>query len=238
MIALHGFTQTSYSWGPFGCLLSQDHELVLVDAPFHGLSCDLDVSFEESADLLCETGGPAHYLGYSMGGRITLYAAIAHPEYFKSLVLISASPGIADGEHRKMRARSDLELANSIVSTPEFVGNWLSGEMFSTLTPDLEDLEHRYANPPTGLRKSLILHGVGSQVSLWERLDELSMPVLLLAGATDHKFMAISNEMAEAIGPNAKVEIVRRAGHATHLEQPDITSQLVKKFLSSLESQS
>ena len=54
-----------------------------------------------------------HLLGYSMGGRVALAAAIAHPERIASLILESASPGLADAAERQARIASDNGLAES-----------------------------------------------------------------------------------------------------------------------------
>ena len=41
-----------------------------------------------------------HLLGYSMGGRLALAAAIEHQDRIASLILESASPGLADAAER------------------------------------------------------------------------------------------------------------------------------------------
>jgi 2-succinyl-6-hydroxy-2,4-cyclohexadiene-1-carboxylate synthase len=46
------------------------------------------------------------------------------------------------------------------------------------------------------------------------------MPVLLVVGSRDDKYVDIAVRMEAAI-PNARVEIIEGAGHACHLEQPD-----------------
>jgi len=55
------------------------------------------------------------------------------------------------------------------------------------------------------------------------------MPVLLIAGELDTKYVGIAQRMAEVI-PDARVEIVPGAGHACHLEQPEHVAQLLASF--------
>jgi pimeloyl-ACP methyl ester carboxylesterase len=57
--------------------------------------------------------------------------------------------------------------------------------------------------------------------------------VLLVAGERDAKFAGIAREMAAAIGPAARVELVPGAGHAVHLERPAAAAALVEEFLAS-----
>ena len=51
-------------------------------------------------------------------------------------------------------------------------------------------LDDRRRNTVGGLASSLRLAGTGAQEPLWDRLGELPMPVLLVAGALDTRFVA------------------------------------------------
>jgi pimeloyl-ACP methyl ester carboxylesterase len=57
------------------------------------------------------------------------------------------------------------------------------------------------------------------------------MPVLLVAGELDAKFAVKATRLAEAIGPNASVELVPEAGHAVPFERPQAFAGLVATFL-------
>jgi pimeloyl-ACP methyl ester carboxylesterase len=80
--------------------------------------------------------------------------------------------------------------------------------------------EHRLASTARGLAGSLRGMGTGVMPPLWDRLPELDVPTLLLAGALDDKFCAIARSMAGLL-PDARLEIVPSSGHAVHLERPD-----------------
>ena len=54
---------------------------------------------------------------------------------------------------------------------------------------------------------------------LWDRLVELRMPVAVLAGERDAKFVALGRRLAQAL-PLATLTIVAGAGHALPLEAP------------------
>ncbi len=51
-------------------------------------------------DVGAAAAGPFALAGYSMGGRIALHAALALGDRVQRLVLIGASPGIADAGER------------------------------------------------------------------------------------------------------------------------------------------
>jgi 2-succinyl-6-hydroxy-2,4-cyclohexadiene-1-carboxylate synthase len=92
--------------------------------------------------------------------------------------------------------------------------------------------EQRLCNSAAGLANSLRGVGTGAQPSLWQRLGELRLPVLLVAGALDAKFARIAAEMAEHL-PGARLRVVPDAGHAVHFERPDAFDALVIAFCSS-----
>jgi len=77
----------------------------------------------------------------------------------------------------------------------------------------------------------LRLAGAGAQEPLWDRLGELAMPVLLIVGSLDDKYVAIARQMAGAIGTNATVREVVGAGHSAQLESPAATAHLVNDWL-------
>jgi pimeloyl-ACP methyl ester carboxylesterase len=57
------------------------------------------------------------------------------------------------------------------------------------------------------------------------------MPVLVMAGEHDEKFGAIGRRMVQAMGENATFVPVPGAGHAAHLEQPEVFVELLRAWL-------
>jgi 2-succinyl-6-hydroxy-2,4-cyclohexadiene-1-carboxylate synthase len=222
IVLVHGFTQTGRSWDRIAARLAAGWEVVTVDAPGHGASATVRANLPEAAELLGTTGGPATYVGYSMGGRLCLHLALARPELVRRLVLVSATAGIEDPDERTARRRADEELAASIErdGLDAFLERWLALPLFATLPRDASGVKDRRRNTAEGLATSLRLTGTGTQEPLWDRLGELAMPVLLVAGALDAKYVALAERMAGRI-PRATVEVFEGAGHAVHLEQPD-----------------
>jgi 2-succinyl-6-hydroxy-2,4-cyclohexadiene-1-carboxylate synthase len=235
IVLAHGFTQSGACWGRMPAMLADDFEIVLVDAPGHGGSSAVTAALPESGALVGDVGGTATYLGYSMGGRMLLHLALARPAMVERLILIGATPGIEDDEERAARRVADERLADRIrrIGVERFVEEWLAQPMFTTLPHDEECLAARRNNTADGLAASLRSCGTGAQRPLWDRLAELSMPVLLLTGGRDTKFTAIAQRMAGLIGANASHLLVPDAGHAAHLEQPHATARALREWLGS-----
>jgi 2-succinyl-6-hydroxy-2,4-cyclohexadiene-1-carboxylate synthase len=225
LVLVHGFTQTRSSWARIASQMSTDHEVVMVDAPNHGGSTGTTSSgLGEAARLVTEEGGPGCYVGYSMGGRICLRAALDHPEAVQSLVLASTSAGIDDRAERAERRRADATLADRIETHPDlraWLAEWLAGPLFAHLGREEADLEARLGNTARGLATSLRTLGTGSMLPLWDRLAAIVVPTAVVVGERDAKFLAIGRRLASGIGANAVLRVVEGAGHSVPFEKPN-----------------
>lgn len=232
LVLAHGFTQNSRCWGDFGDRCARSFDARAVDLPGHGWSGHDNANLSQSGRLILDAGGPAHYLGYSMGGRMLLHAALQDTVgEIRSLILIGATAGIESAQERAVRKAEDDRRAARVLElgTPAFVNEWLQSPMFAGLTPDTSHQVKRYENAADGLAASLRNRGTGSQASLWEHLHLLRMPVLVIAGTTDQKFTAIGQRMVEMIGTNARFVNIE-GGHAVHLENPAVTAAVVASW--------
>ena len=85
-------------------------------------------------------------------------------------------------------------------------------------------------NTSAGLAASLRATGTGTQTPLWDRLDEIECPVLVLVGEHDAKFTGLGRRLVEGL-PRAELVVVPGAGHSVHLEQPDATVDAIAAWL-------
>ena len=231
---LHGFTQTGRSWGTVAAALTAlGHEVVTVDMPGHGGSGAVRADLPTSADLVTAACGRAVYVGYSMGGRVALHAALRAPELVRGLVLIGATAGIADEGERAVRQAADEILAADLErdGLDVFLTRWLASPLFATLADAAAGMDERRVNSVAGLAASLRLCGTGTQEPLWERLAAIVCPVAIIAGSFDDKFRALGQQLAASIGPNATFTSIGDAGHAAHLERPDAVVAAISELV-------
>jgi 2-succinyl-6-hydroxy-2,4-cyclohexadiene-1-carboxylate synthase len=232
-VLLHGFTQTRQSWRRTAAALGGRYRAVAPDLPGHGLAAERrPASFAACAAYVRALADePVVLAGYSMGGRIALYTALELPGAVHRLVLVGASPGIADAVEREERRRADLALAERIeaIGIAAFAQEWGAQELFAGQDARVAAAAHadRLRNTPQGLAAALRGLGTGVMPPLWDRLGELAMPVTLVVGERDAKFRAIAGRMAPAI-PDCRVEVVDGAGHAAQLEQPEIVAAAIR----------
>lgn len=232
VVLVHGFTQTAAVWSVLDPWLD-GLEVVAVDAPGHGGSAAVACDLDDGAARLGRAGGRAVYVGYSMGGRLALHLALAEPSLVDALVLVGASPGIEDDTDRAERHAEDERRARRLesIGVDAFLEEWLRLPLFATLPSERARVEDRRVNTVAGLASSLRLAGAGAQRSRWGELSQLTMPVLYVAGEHDAAYRSIGERVVAAIGARARLEVVPGAGHAVHLERPEVVGPLVRRFV-------
>jgi 2-succinyl-6-hydroxy-2,4-cyclohexadiene-1-carboxylate synthase len=216
LLLLHGFTQTGAAWDGVARELAGRYRLL---APDLGTG-----PWEAELDRLTTLAPPRFALaGYSMGGRLALALALRAPERVTRLVLVSASPGLADSAERAARREADAALADRIeaIGTEAFAREWAAQPLFADQPPEVAAAAHADRLRRSAAEHAAQLRGLGTGVMppLWERLGELAMPVVLVAGERDAKYVEIAERMRERL-PAAKLVVVPGAGHAVALEAP------------------
>lgn len=243
VLLLHGFTGSSANWQAHIDVFASELRVLAVDLPGHGATDappELERYYMETVagDLIALLDTLAiskvHLSGYSMGGRLALYTAIHYPERVQSLILESASPGLETDAERLARVRSDEALARKIEQqgVAAFIREWEQLPLFATQSELMKQQLHelRLQNRAEGLANSLRGMGTGVQPSLWGKLPELRLPVLLLAGALDTKFTGIARKM-QTLLPHAELQVVPDVGHTIHLENPTYFDLAVLEFV-------
>ena len=170
-------------------------------------------------------------VGYSMGGRLALHAALEEPDRWPALVLVGARAGVDDAEER---ARSDAELADWIEghSIEEVVARWEGSPVFASQSKELRAAQRpgRLSHDPAGLADDLRRFGQGVMPPVWDRLGELELPVLLLTGDLDEPYVTAARRMA-GLMPRADWRTVPGCGHAPQLEDPASVAAALGEFL-------
>lgn len=246
LLLLHGFTGNRTAFDHLRPWLSSAVRAVAVDLPGHGQTPlpkhKGREGFIETVDALVELVdklgvSSVDLLGYSMGARIGLGAALRRPERFGRLILESGSPGLRRRMERAERRESDGRLVSLIrlQGVEAFLERWESQPMFETLQrlpPDrLEALRARRKScTADGLMGALECLGLGFQPSYWQELHRQRLPTLLLTGALDTKFTEIARKMATEL-PVVWSRAFPDCGHAPHLEAPEEYAREVLSFL-------
>ncbi|MBD2298239.1 2-succinyl-6-hydroxy-2,4-cyclohexadiene-1-carboxylate synthase [Nostoc sp. FACHB-190] len=248
IIFLHGFIGQLDEFDEVIQLLGTEFSYLTVDLPGHGKTQvfgeDKYYNIEQTAqaliNLLDELHIPKCFLvGYSMGGRLALYLTLYFPERFDKVILESASPGLVTEQERIERIKKDEQIARKLLRCVsksefrEFLLNWYNQPIFGSIKnhPGFDRmLASRLQNQPLELAKSLRIMGTGSQLSLWHKLKDNTVPLLLLVGHNDDKFININIQMS-GICPVAQLKIISNSAHNIHLENTPEFVQYIQDFL-------
>lgn len=247
---LHGLMGSRQSWAPVRDGLRALGATVALELIGHGRSPAPDDPQAYRMDACLDqleaawrglALPPAWWVGYSMGGRVALQLAVRRPHLVAGLVLESATPGLEGETARAERqtadeARAEALLANGVEA---FVDDWLAGPLFAGLArlpaPRREAQRAlRLKNSAAGLAGSLRGMGTGAMEPVWQRLGEVEVPVLVMAGEKDGKYCAIARRMAEAL-PRASLTILPGVGHTLHAEAPAAYLAALGEFFGGVE---
>lgn len=244
VVFLHGFLGQAMDWLPVMSAMADQYACIALDLPGHGASVGLapsgytgDGATRRILRTLDTLGihRPA-LVGYSMGGRLALSLALQAPDRWRVLVLESASAGVEDTAARAARRVWEEAWAERLIAEPlpQVLRDWYAQPLFASLqrTPARLDalMAARAASSPSELARALRGLGVGTQPAMRHALPGLALPLLLLAGAEDARYLVITMEMRD-LCPRAQRVIVPGAGHNVHLEQPAAFVETLQTYL-------
>jgi len=225
VLFIPGFMQRGDAWRPVAELLPERYPSRLLDHAEHSFEGRLREIAAAGADVL---------VGYSLGGRLALRAALRSPESFTGLVLVGSTAGIEEGPLRGVRAEADEKLASWMEAMPieDIVSLWERQPLFADQSDALveEQRPGRLSQDPRSLALLLRTAGQGALDPVWHELHALDLPLLAIAGARDDGYSAAVKRIA-SVAPNARAAIVEDAGHAAHLQRPDEVARLISEFL-------
>jgi 2-succinyl-6-hydroxy-2,4-cyclohexadiene-1-carboxylate synthase len=233
IVLLHGFAGTGTAWDAVRARLDgKRYRALAPDLPGHGAASGIrPITFATSVEHVVATAPERFALcGYSMGGRVALHVALSCPERIERLILVSTTAGIVDAGEREARRASDEELAARTErgTIAEFADTWAAQPLFAGTPSDAaaawrEDL---LRNDAVALAAVLRGIGTGSMKPLWGRLGELAMPVTVVVGERDEKFLAIGRRLAAAVA-RGDLAVVPGAGHGIPREAPEALAELL-----------
>ena len=244
IVFLHGFLGAGSDWGEIAAPLAEDYFCVCPDLPGHGANITRDFDAQLSIPQLAlelralcaalSLSAPI-VVGYSLGGRVALAAAVRHPEIMQALMLESTSAGLDTEAERQARAATDdaraaVLLADGIAA---FMRTWYAAPLFESLQMRPQLLAKlqaaRMCNDARWMSKVVSELSPGRAASVWAELPSVRLRTLLLAGALDVRYTESAQRMCAAM-PNAICTVVADAGHNVHLEQPTAYIQALRDY--------
>ena len=245
LLFLHGFTGSAKSWDKIRNKLK--YPSLAIDIPGHGKNYFKDLSNSYTFDnwnedflsiINHQKSKKINLCGYSMGGRLAISFAVAHPERIESLILVSTTAGIKNNSKKKLRLNENLELSFRILKDyPEFITYWENLDFFSIQKSRNRNgfkiqREIRLSQNPQQLSFALQNLGTGNMPNYWDKISKFNFPVLIICGDKDSKYCEISKDLKSNI-LNSHLEIIQNSGHAPHIDQQLMFTKIIQKFIKS-----
>jgi 2-succinyl-6-hydroxy-2,4-cyclohexadiene-1-carboxylate synthase len=223
VVFVPGFMQRGHSWDEVARRVGERYPTVC-----------LDFASPSQAELYGAAPAGSVVVGYSMGGRLLLHAAVAQPERFSAIAVVGATAGIEDEDERRARREADLELAAwmETASIEEVVDRWEALPVFEGQSPELVEAQRsgRLSHDPRELATLLRTAGQGASPAIWDRIGKLPMPLLAIAGERDERYVDAAHRLA-SLAPAGASSVIAGAGHAAHLERPGLVAAELVRFL-------
>jgi proline iminopeptidase len=232
--------------------LADQFTLVFYDHRCNGRSVGAEVTTMTMENLTADADALRQVLGFekwavlgqSFGGNVALEFALRYPQSLSHLLLLDTG---GDSRWPQENAPKVLEQRGFPPETVALFSRFINGQIEpKEFKPSLMKLGDAY-NPYTGLRQLPHMLIMGLQVKLrpealifyashskgWavmDRLGEIQVPTLVMAGRDDFQFPPEHQEELAAGIPNARMELIDRAGHNPQDEQTAEVIRLIRSF--------
>jgi len=236
VLALHGF-----AGGPetFDDLRANGARWLCPSLAGHGPRPDTSASdFVAEVDRLAawtrqQVDGPVRLLGYSMGARVALGLCARHSLLFTDAVLVSVHPGLRElqqGRERQLWEGRWVHLLET-EGLAAFLQHWEELPLFATQRDvDPARLERqrrmRQSHGAEGLARALRVLGTGVMPDLWPALRQIQIPVRLVVGELDTKFVEVGRGAVEQLS-RGRLDVIEATGHNVLLERPEAIRRLL-----------
>ncbi|MBE6512054.1 MAG: alpha/beta hydrolase [Methanobrevibacter olleyae] len=219
IVFVHGLSDNLAYWKPLSENLKNDYQTLIYDLRGHGESSDddsettIDLYQEDLYQLLNSLNiENAVFVGLSLGGNVILNLAVNHPEMVEGLIVMSSFP-----EHDEKLKRIFDDFDNAIdQGFVEFFDTILPYTLTDDLLEEykelLESVKHEAAKTANieGIKKGI---KAGYGFNLTDRLNEINVPTLIIAGKEDTlTSLDIQEKIHENI-ENSEMIIIEKTKH-------------------------
>ena len=241
LLLIGGLGTTSHIWHRSRSVFSKSHRTIALDNRGVGRSdvplgvYSIELMASDAIAVLDAAGvEDAHVFGVSMGGMIAQELSLQHPKRVRSLILgCTTACGAPVGPHAVQPEPEALEMLMRQGMTPEESIEAFVPLLYHPATPRErigEDNLIRKKWYPTGRGYIGQLQGI-SGWDAYDRLIQLTVPTLVIHGASDRLIPAANAHIVAKRIRGAKLVVIPDASHVFWTDQPDATHQATLQFL-------
>ena len=239
-IILHGFLGMGDNWKSLGNRWAEEgYEVHLLDQRNHGRSFHSEAfSYKVLAqDVLeyCQARGLEDIvlLGHSMGGKVAMEFAVAHPDRVSKLIVADIGPKAYPPHHQDiLKALSELDFSQiaSRGQAEEVLSQYIADE--GTRLFLLKNL-YRKKKDQFALRINLpvLSDNIGEIGKALPEGSVFNGETLFLAGEKSDYIEETDSVLIKKHFPRAEISTIPNAGHWLHAENPEVFFERCEEFL-------
>lgn len=241
IVFAHGLLWSGHMFDHQVNALKDRYRCITFDFRGHGQSevtaigYDMDTLSEDASTLIEALGcAPCHFLGLSLGGIVGMRLALRRPDLIKSLMLLATS---ADPEPEEnigpYRLLNFIARWIGLKLVADRVMRIMFGEKFlndPVRAKEKEEWRERLlANHRLGVTRAV--KGVMYRMGVYEQLDKITMPTLIIVGDQDVGTVPAKAERIHARIRGSRLVVVPGAGHTPTVEEPEAVNAALNEFL-------
>ena len=238
VIILHGLFGFSDNWQTIAKSLADQHLVITPDLRNHGRSPHVPGhSYPEMADDL-KTFMDEHWVfssalvGHSMGGKVAMQLALAHPDHVERLMVVDIGPGRAEDKHSSIfKALLDMDLSK--MKTRQDAESYLSDKIADAGTRQflLKNITRESDGTYTWKMNLPVLWKHYTDVLAAVSGEPYTKPALFVRGSRSDYIKDKDIPLIKTLFPNAQVVTIEGAGHWVHADKPNELLAVLKDFL-------
>jgi pimeloyl-ACP methyl ester carboxylesterase len=241
LLFVHGLGSSGRDWAEQVDYFADDYRVLRVDLRGHGRSERGEGPYhiaqfarDVAVFLRKRNAAPAHVVGLSMGGMVTLQLGADAPGLARSLVVVNSA---ADAE---LQTWGDIWFYLSRRTAVQVLGMRRVGEILARklfVKPEQEELRREFVRRWAQNDKQAYLWSVDAIMgwSVWDRLSSISVPTRLVSSSHDYTPVAEKNRIVAEM-PRADLSVIGDARHALPVEKPEAFNAVVGAFLKAVSN--
>lgn len=258
LILVHGIGASYLSWHPVMEPLAKTHRVLALDligfgfTPPHGRHASIQRNAQLVTDFATTmTDQPVTLVGNSMGGLVSMLAAVARPDIVERLVLVNPALPVVS-----MRSIS-RESQRLVLPLVPLLGNSAARYYYHERSPEdevddtfrlvlsngtpVDPLQRAAAIEMARARREMewtipafteaarsIARQLAPQRRFRHMMHQISQPTLLMHGTDDRVVPPVSARWAAKQRPDWRFEMIEGMGHTPQIEDPELFVSLVE----------
>jgi 3-oxoadipate enol-lactonase len=233
VLLLHGGLGDSGLWEPVVPFLAEQFRTIRTDLRFFGRSTGPAVPWswqDDTIEVLDELGiERAALVGLSLGGKLALDIALAHPE--RLWAVVGVAPGL--GGHDAVAYTSEHEARYEAAEDKLEAMMEIDFEVWAPLGADDRIKQLWLATPDASPLPDGVEAREPAGAPAKERLGELRVPTLIVTAAHDPADFREIGPLVAGAAPNAR-HVELDSDHYLTLREPELVARTLLDFLESV----